>query len=76
MNPAKPILCALLCAGAVLAAPVQTALLSVGTEEATLYLARSEAERPVAESKPLPYTEEFILKLERSEERRVGKECS
>ncbi len=64
MTSVNAFLCAMLCTGAALAAPVQTALLSVGTEEATLNLARSEAERPVAEVKPLPYTEEFILKLE------------
>lgn len=65
MSSTKAFLCAMLCTGAAFAAaPVQTALLSVGTEEATLYLAYTEAERPVAETKPLPYTEEFILKLE------------
>lgn len=64
MNPAKPLVCAWLCTGAVLAAPVQTALLSVGTEEATLYLARPESQRPVAAVLPLPYSEDFILKLE------------
>ena len=50
-------------AGAALAAPVQTALLSVGTESVTLDLARPEAQRPVVEVLPLPYSEDFIVKL-------------
>lgn len=51
-------------AGVAFAAPVQTALLSVGTEEATLDLARPESQRPVAAVLPLPYSEDFILKLQ------------
>ena len=63
MKSAKPILCALFCTGVAFAAPVQTALLSVGTEDTTLDLARPESQRPAAPILPLPYSEDTIVLL-------------
>lgn len=45
------------------AEPVPVALSSVATSSATLDLARPETLRPTFIAKPLPYTEEMILKL-------------
>lgn len=45
------------------AGSVPVALLSVATGKATLDLARPESMRPVFYPKPLPYTDEMILKL-------------
>ena len=42
---------------------VPVALLSVATSSATMDLARPETMRPVFAAKPLPFTEEMILKL-------------
>ena len=49
------------CASAAESVPI--ALLSVATGSATLDLARPDTMRPVFSAKPLPYAEEFILKL-------------
>lgn len=45
------------------AEPIPVALLSVATGSATLDLARPETMRPTFVAKPLPYSEEMILKL-------------
>ncbi len=64
-----------LVAGAALTAhAVGFALLSVSTDEATLDFARSAVLRPAAKTRPLPYSEAFILQLSGAAQRHALEE--